>query len=161
VLQEYPEVCFEIAGNEDLSEPGFKAKLIREIERLGVGDKVVVRGFSSDPQKFILSLDCLVNPSYPAEPFGMSIIETMALGRPVVATREGGPAEIIEDGRSGLLVPPRDPKALTAAMLRLIRDRDLCTAIGDEARRRVADRFEVKSQVAKQEAFLRRVLDAG
>jgi glycosyltransferase involved in cell wall biosynthesis len=154
VVREFPGARFEIVGNDDPSEPGFRAELLREIERRGLSGSVAVQDFAADPSAFVASIDCLVNPSFPAEPFGMSIVEAMADACPVIATHSGGPAEIIEDGRSGLLVPPEDPAALAAAILRLAQDSDYRRTMGEEARRRVAALFEVGAKVAEQEALL-------
>ncbi len=75
-------------------------------------------------------LDVLVAPSH-QEPFGTVLGEAMAVGTPVVATRVGGLAEVVDDGVTGVLVPPRDPVALTTAILRVLRSRD---AMGTAAR---------------------------
>lgn len=82
--------------------------------------------------------DLLVVPSW-YEPFGMVVLEGMLHGLPIVATRVGGPASILRHGRTGLLVPPKDPRALAAALLRLIDDpalrRRLGVAAAEEVRR--------------------------
>ncbi|PYQ64472.1 MAG: hypothetical protein DMF53_07405 [Acidobacteria bacterium] len=82
--------------------------------------------------------DVLLVPSW-YEPFGMVVLEGMLHGLPIVATRVGGPASILRHGRTGLLVPPKDPRALAAALLRLIEDpalrRRLGVAAGEEVRR--------------------------
>jgi glycosyltransferase involved in cell wall biosynthesis len=82
-------------------------------------------------------LDVLVLPSY-QEPFGTVLAEAMAVGTPVVATRVGGLAEVVDDGRTGRLVSPGDPGELAAAVLEVLRDRSRMSA---EARRR-AGRFD-------------------
>jgi glycosyltransferase involved in cell wall biosynthesis len=88
----------------------------------------------------------------------MSIIEAMALGCPVVASAGGGPLEIIDDGQSGFLVPPRDPVALARAVITLCKNPHLEAAMGLAARRCVLERFEVETQVAAQEAALLNIL---
>jgi glycosyltransferase involved in cell wall biosynthesis len=65
----------------------------------------------------------------------------MALGRPVVATTVGGTPELVLDGETGLLVPPRDVEALTAALTRVLDDGDLRRRLGEAGKRRVAERF--------------------
>lgn len=154
VVRECPTARFEIMGNGDASEPAFRSDLLAEIQRRQLQPYVVVRDFSPDPTAFLRSLDCVANPSFPAEPFGMSVIEAMALSRPVVATVGGGPSEIIEDGVSGLLVPPHDPGALAAALVRLGRDPARRRAIAAATHPRVLARFEVRRQVAQQERLL-------
>jgi glycosyltransferase involved in cell wall biosynthesis len=147
-------IIFRIAGNEDPSEPGFRQQLINEIERLDLNNKVILEGFIQEPLEFLASLDCLINPSFPAEPFGMSIIEAMALGKPVIATDSGGPREIIEQGISGILVEPDRPDALADAIRGIIHDNNKLMKIGINARKRVLDKFEICSLTAEQEHFL-------
>ncbi len=94
----------------------------------------------------------LVNPSL-SESFGMSLIEGMACGLPVVATRVGGMVEVVDDKRTGLLIQPDDPDALSRAILELIQDAPRRQAMGHEARRRVLERFtweEVTEKLVRQ-----------
>jgi glycosyltransferase involved in cell wall biosynthesis len=85
--------------------------------------------------------DIFVFPSVWDEPFGMPIVEAMACGVPVVATRGGGITEIVEDGRTGLLVERDDADALCAAILYLLRHEETRAAMGEAARRRVVEHF--------------------
>jgi glycosyltransferase involved in cell wall biosynthesis len=80
------------------------------------------------------------------------LLEAMARRRAVVATSVGGTPEAVVDGETGLLVPPRDPEALAAAIRRLLADPDLRGRLGDAGRRRVAERFSA-------DAMCRRVLE--
>ena len=84
---------------------------------------------------------------------GMSngLLEAMAAGRPVVATRVGGNPEVVVDEESGLLVPPKDPQALADAVLRLLRDRDLARRLGEAARRRIESQFTLEQMVHRME----------
>ena len=84
--------------------------------------------------------DILVNPSF-SEAFGMSLIEAMACQVPVVATRVGGVTEIVENGKTGILVEPGDASALAEAILRLLSDEDLRKSMGKAARLRVVELF--------------------
>jgi glycosyltransferase involved in cell wall biosynthesis len=110
--------------------------------QLGVGDRVVVLG--------AVSREKLLQEYYSADVFVLSslfdsfpvvVMEAMAAGLPVVATRVGGVPEMVDDGRTGLLVPPGNPGALAAGIRTLLEDRNLRTRFGEEGRRRVA-RFE-------------------
>jgi glycosyltransferase involved in cell wall biosynthesis len=84
--------------------------------------------------------DVLINPSL-SEAFGMSLVEAMATGVPAVATRVGGVPEVVEDGKTGLLVEPGDACALAGAILRLLTDDGLRKAMGEAARRRAVERY--------------------
>jgi glycosyltransferase involved in cell wall biosynthesis len=79
------------------------------------------------------------------------LLEAMAAGRPVVATRVGGNPEVVVDGESGLLVPPQDPEALAAAVLRLLREPGLAQRLGAAARRRVEAEFTLERMVRRME----------
>ncbi|MBI3321474.1 MAG: lipopolysaccharide heptosyltransferase II [Candidatus Omnitrophica bacterium] len=94
-------------------------------------------GIRHDIPAVIASMDLLIVPSTYPESFGRSVIEAQAVGRPVVASRVGALAELIEDGRSGLLVPPRDPQALAEAIGRFINDPALRQRCVEAGRQRV------------------------
>ena len=86
---------------------------------------------------------------------GMSngLLEAMAAGRPVVATRVGGNPEVVVDGESGLLVPPRDPQAMADAVLRLLREPELARRMGEAASRRVETEFSLPRMVHRMESL--------
>jgi glycosyltransferase involved in cell wall biosynthesis len=104
---------------------------------------VVFAGWRSDVALFYADhrIFCL---SSIHEAFGICLAEAGAQGLAVVATRVGGVPEVIEEGITGLLVPPRDPRAMARAILRLADDPPLCAKMGAQARRRVAERFTVQ-----------------
>lgn len=85
--------------------------------------------------------DLVIVPSVWDEPFGLPVVEAMACGRPVVATRSGGIAELVEHGRTGMLVEPDDADALAEATLALLADEPLRRSMGQAARRRACERF--------------------
>jgi len=78
------------------------------------------------------------------EMFGMELLEAMTLGRCVIASNRGGIAEVVRDGETGLLVPPRDPDTLAAALERVVEDERLRRALGEAARRWVEQRLEAR-----------------
>jgi glycosyltransferase involved in cell wall biosynthesis len=86
------------------------------------------------------------------------VIEAMAAGVPVVATHHAGIGEAVEHDRTGLLVPPGDVPALTAALRRLVDDRDIARSMGEEARRVARDKFDAMTQSRRLEAILEGVI---
>lgn len=110
------------------------------VARTGSHGAVTFTGFRADPRPLIAAGDLLVLPSA-AEACPMAVLQAMACGRPVVATRVGGVAEIVRDGIDGLLVPAGDVAALRDALRRLSGDPDLRRRMGEQARERVRARF--------------------
>lgn len=103
-------------------------------------------------------MDVAIHASTNPEPFGRVLIEAMALGRPLIAPREGGPLEIVVDGETGLLVPPRDPRALAGAIDRLVADAGLRIRMGAAGRARVEAVFDIRHHVAAMEAIFDEML---
>ena len=89
-----------------------------------------------------------------------TIMESMAAGKPMVATRVGGNAELIAEGETGFLVPPRDPAALADAIERILEDPALAKAMGLQARVRIAQRFSVEAMVKSTERLYDEALGA-
>jgi glycosyltransferase involved in cell wall biosynthesis len=92
------------------------------------------------------------------EAFGLTVIEAMALGKPVVATRAGAIPEILEEGRTGALFAPQDAAELAAKLEPLIRDKDLRTRMGSAARQVALERFSMKTHLENLEDLYREVL---
>jgi glycosyltransferase involved in cell wall biosynthesis len=110
------------------------------------GAKILFTGLRDDVPAVTAALDVAVLPSY-REAQGLAILEAMALRRPVVATQVGGVPEMIEDGRSGLLVPPRDAPALAAAIVRLLTDHPLADMLARAGHDFVHANFSVEHMV--------------
>ena len=108
-------------------------------ERLGVAGRVDFAGFRTDVGHELAQLDVLVHASVLPEPFGQVVVEGMAAGLPVVAAAAGGPAEVVEAERTGLLYPPGDTDALAGALRRLAGDEALRARLGDAARTRARE----------------------
>lgn len=119
------------------------AELREKAAELGLSGRLHFAGFRSDPHNAINALDVHVLASVWEEPCATVVMEAMALGKPVIGTRAGGTPELIADGETGLVVPPRDPEALAAAILALARDPVRRAAMGAAGRTRVDERFTI------------------
>jgi glycosyltransferase involved in cell wall biosynthesis len=117
---------------------------------LGIADRVVFTGRRDDVPAVTAALDVAVLPSY-REALGLTILEAMALSRPIVASNVGGIPEMVEDGVTGLLVPAHDAEALAAAILRLLRDHPLADTLGRAGHDLVHERFCIERMVAAVE----------
>jgi glycosyltransferase involved in cell wall biosynthesis len=145
ILDESPDAWLAIVGE------GTEADALRaQAASLGIAGRVVFTGRRDDVTAITADLTIALLPSL-REAQGISILEAMALRRPVVAAAVGGIPEVITDGLDGLLVPPADPAALAAAVVRLIRDPGLRERIGEAGYRTVADRFSIDAQVRRVE----------
>ena len=153
VLAALPEARAVIVGGEHALEPGYEEELQAQIAALGLDGSVLLTGFQTDVPRWMQAMDVIVHAS-DREPFGIVIIEGMALGKPVIATDQGGPREIITDGENGVLVPFEDAAALSAAILRCLDDPARAVAMGQAARER-AERFSTTSYAEDFEAALR------
>jgi len=141
VLTELPQACFVIIGDGPML-----GELKRLTSKLGIGLRVVFWGAREDVPECLAALDLFVLPSL-NEGMGRVLLEAMAVGCPVVATRVGGIPDIVAHGTTGLLVPPQDDRALAEAILTLLRDRSRRAAYGEAARRHVNGRFDVDTMV--------------
>jgi glycosyltransferase involved in cell wall biosynthesis len=137
----HPGVLYLIAGDETLGEPGYRRYLDQLVEQLGLGESVRFLPFTDAVPEFMAAIDLFILPSY-SETFGLALIEAMAMEKPVVATRAGGVPEIVENGRDGLLIPPRDEKSLADAINLLLDDPSLRNTLSRRARQDVIRRFD-------------------
>src|SRR5262245_10927028 len=128
-------------------DPGYEARVGERIAALGLGNAVTVTGFLANPFPLVRALDLVVHPAT-RDPFPLALLEAMALERPIVATAVGGIPEMLEDGVSGVLVPPGDAGALAAAAVPLLRDPERRARIGRAARERLATRFSLEAFAA-------------
>ncbi|MGQ9630360.1 MAG: glycosyltransferase family 4 protein [bacterium] len=146
VVEEIPEAKLLIVGCGG-EEEALRA-LVRE---LGLSDSVVFAGFREDVPRVLRALDVFTRPSL-EEGLGSAIIEAMAAGRPVVATREGGIPELVEDGRTGLLVPPGDVDGLADALIFILRNRGAARDMASKAREFAERNFSADSMIRRTEA---------
>jgi glycosyltransferase involved in cell wall biosynthesis len=123
--------------------------LVRE---LGLQEEVSFLGFVSDIPSFLASIDLLVLPSL-YEGLGVSVLEAMAAGRAVVASRVGGLPELIEDSITGLLVPPKDSSALARAIAALVFQRSRMKEMGEKAWKRVEQNFTMERMAKQNEEY--------
>jgi glycosyltransferase involved in cell wall biosynthesis len=137
--------CLVIGGVSETrsADLDYKHSIEAFIAGHGLEERVLFLGYRDDVPDLVNSLDILVHASVSPEPFGRVILEGMVLGRPVVATNIGGPREIIEDGISGLLVPPDDPPALASAIGWLLSDGALRERVAGGGVQRAAERFHI------------------
>jgi glycosyltransferase involved in cell wall biosynthesis len=127
----------------------FVAAIHSLIEELNVGDAIGFTGHRTDVPNIMKAADVVVCASSKPEPFGRVIIESMAVGTPVIATDAGGVTDIIDDGKNGILVPIMNSDAMAEAMLQVTNDVEFERAIRAAGLRSVADQFTVAMHVGR------------
>jgi glycosyltransferase involved in cell wall biosynthesis len=146
------EPAWEIwcAGRDD----GIGATLQARAQAVGIGDRVKLLGARNDVPDLLASADLAVLASH-EEGFPNAVLEAMAARRAVIGTQAGGIPEAIDDGKTGLIVPPRDPAKLGQALARLIADTPLRATMGEAGRARVEAEFSLDASAAAYAAFYR------
>lgn len=124
----------------------------------GIGDRAIAVGFRTDMPDVLAAADLVADLSFEGLGITGTIREAMALGKAVVASAAGGNPELVEDGRSGLLVPPRNPPAAAAAFRRLLSEPELASALGRAARERVVRSFSTEVRLERIEALYRKLV---
>ena len=150
----HPRLRLVIVGSGELRD-----KLAALAARQGVGDSVRLLGERTDVPHCLAAMDLFVMPSL-NEGMGRALIEAMAAGRPVIATKVGGIPAIIEHQRTGLLVPPGDATALAAAMAELLRRPAWAKELGAAASESIGAKFGVPQMVQAVEAVYHEALQA-
>lgn len=134
----HPQLHLVVVGGPHPLQPGYADEVQSLPRQLGVEQHVTFCGHQADAAKWMCEMDIVVSASF-GEPFGMVIVEAMALGKAVVATNSGGAPEIVTDGVNGMLVMPGDVSELVGALSRLVGSQDLRRDLGSSARARAAD----------------------
>jgi glycosyltransferase involved in cell wall biosynthesis len=124
---------------------------------LGLGAAVTLWGYRDDIPEILAASAVAIDGSYAGLGITGTLRESLAMETPVVATALAGNPELVRHGETGLLVPPRDPAALAAAVLRLVADPQWAKALGRAGRRWVTERFATRVKVDRLEALYRRV----
>lgn len=148
-----------LVGAPMFGEEAYERELHALVARLGLAERVELRGFREDIWQELAAFDVLVHASIVPEPFGQVVIEGMAAGLAVIAPDEGGPAEVIADGENGRLFASRDPGSLAAAMS------ELCASPAERRRlgaaaRCAAEDYDPRVLAGRLEGVYERVLDA-
>lgn len=155
VLKRVPDAHFVVVGGNfggDEPEVAYRREVEARAERLGIGTRLHFTGFRDDVPEILAEADLSVLPSL-SEGLSNTLLESMAAGLPVVATRVGGTPEVISDGINGLLVAPHDANGLAAAMTAALCRPSLAQALGERARRHVAERYSFERMARDTEAL--------
>jgi glycosyltransferase involved in cell wall biosynthesis len=135
ILRVHPNASAVLVGGPHELEPHYPKRLRHSIDMFGLADRIIMVGAQANVPMWMQAMDIVVHAS-DHEPFGMVIIEAMALGKPVIATDSAGPTEIITHQVNGLLTPPGDIHALANAVIWYLQNPELARNIAVNARHR-------------------------
>ncbi|HEX7232242.1 MAG TPA: glycosyltransferase family 4 protein [Candidatus Binatia bacterium] len=145
---------YRIAGAGPL-----RHQLERQAAHLGLQQEVQFLGFIGDIAKFLADIDIFVMPSL-HEGLGVAVLEAMAAGKPVIASRVGGLIESVADDVTGILVPPANAAALAQAIAKVARAHSLAKEMGQQGQRRIERHFTLKQMAAANETYYYELLGA-
>jgi glycosyltransferase involved in cell wall biosynthesis len=149
VLAFFPSTTFLIVGDGPL-----RHDLEKLSKTLGIDDRVVFTGVRKDVRRLLAIFDVMVFASWTAEGTPLSVLEAMAMGKAIVATDI---VEILEDGVTGLLVPPKDSRAIGRCVISCLRDEDLAKRLGKNAKEE-SQKYSVDSYVSKLQSIYDQVV---
>lgn len=150
-----PHVRFIAVGQIDRTIAERMRQLVVE---MSLQDRFLFLGFRQDVPAILAGLDLFVLSSV-TEGFSLATVEAMAAGKPVIATRSGGPEEIIDDGSTGILVPPADADALAEKICELLGDRERASQLAAAGRAKAAGMFSLEKMIAEYEVVYNRLLN--
>ena len=140
VKNNFPDAEFAIIGQDLECDGNYHSKLERLAKRLGLEPCIKFLGFRRDAAHLMYAFDAFVLPSW-IEGMPVTILEAMAAGKPVVATPVGGVPELVVDGETGILVPPRDPDQLAKAIIDLLHNPEVAGRMGQSGTARLRREF--------------------
>lgn len=152
IVKEAPDLTLLVVGAGSLED-----ELKTRAKELGVADNIVFTGFRTDVKDILAALDVYVLPSL-SEGLGTAIIEAAAAGLAIVTSNVGGIPDVITNEKTGLLVPPENPEALAAALLRFYKDRPFAKQCGEAAAKHARDTFSEELLGEKTESFYQAAL---
>ena len=146
-----PEARFVLVGQGPLEQP-----LRKQVASLQLEDSVIFAGTRSDVPRLTASFDIFALPSI-HEGLSIALIEALAVGTPAVVTRTGGITEVVSDGATAIVVPPRDPDALASAIVALLTDKELRLRLSRAGKVRAAQ-FDIRVATRRIESLYREIL---
>jgi len=152
ILKEFPDIKFILIGDGPL-----RATLEQTVRSLQIHNSIIFAGWSQDVPSLLNDIKIFVLTSL-REGLPLTIIEAMAMAKPVVATDIIGNREVVVNGETGFLVPPKDPEGLASAVMRLLRNPELMAEMGRAGRKRAVENYDVKLMVKNTEAVYRQII---
>lgn len=153
VVKTFPKTVFVFVGDGDL-----RAELESLAKELGISDNILFLGWRSNVEEFFHTFDIFVLPSL-NEGMGKVLVEAMAAQKPIVASAVGGIVDLVQHGKNGFLVPPKDVSALARNITKLLQDRELAKQFGACGKKSVYPKFDIATRILKMEQVYDELLD--
>jgi len=145
-------VTFIIAGEASYGEQEYAEGIFNLCEKLGLKDKVIFPGFIKNVPELLSIFDILVFPSHD-ESFGITLIEAMAMEVPVIASNNSGIPDIVKDGVTGILIPPKQPDKIADSLFYLLNNWEKRVYLGQNGRRCIEDKFNAETNIKILEKY--------
>jgi glycosyltransferase involved in cell wall biosynthesis len=158
VKKHHKNVRYLIVGDDPDKGHAYKNYLEKIVVTLNLKDEVIFTGWRVDKFDLISVMDVLVQPSSWAEGFGLTCIEAMALGKPVIATDVPGPADIIDHEKTGFLIPSNNPEAMAEAVIKLIENPPLSQSLAIAGKQSVEKKFNIKTKTKEIEEIYQEMM---
>lgn len=157
LLPEFPELHCLFVGS--IADPEYAERMRRSAAEMSVPDAAYTfMGYEAHPTDLMRAMDIVIHASVDPEPFGIVLLEAMAVARPLIASAAGAPREIVINGQTGLLVKPGDPDALAAAVARLLADPQAAHELSEAGRLRFHDNYTTRHTLSALEGLYRELL---
>lgn len=160
VIRTIPYARILVIGEVPSKKESYKEELDVLVRRLGIKDRVEFLGNRHDVPQLLMKTDVLVLSTVTQEAFGRVILEAQAADVPVVATKVGGVVDIIDDGKTGLLVMPRDIDAMAREVIRLAQDKKLAQELTENAQKKIREKFMLEHMASKTVAVYQELLNS-
>jgi len=154
----FPGIRCVLAGGQTPADRAYVDGMHAAIAELGIEQNVLFVGFQKNAIDYMRLMDVVAHTSVSPEPFGIVTLEAMSLAKPLVSTTIGGPAEVVVNGVTGILVEPGRPDLLAEAITRLLDDPHAAAAMGERGRRRLHDEFSLEKNLRRTLEVYERVL---
>ena len=155
ILKKLPDARFVIAGDGP-----YRKTLEKTIKETGTGDKVYLLGHREDIVSVIHSIDVLVHPSYANEGVPQTILQAMAMKKPVIASNLPALKEVVIEEKTGIIVPLKNPDKISEASVRLLCDKELSKQLGESSRKLVVSKYSFAGMLDKLEALYARTIQS-
>jgi glycosyltransferase involved in cell wall biosynthesis len=161
ILDQHPTALILIVGGPAVNKLEYERRLRARCAELGIEKSVIFTGIRKDIPDILAASSVLVLPSAAPEPFGLTVVEAMAAGCPVIATAAGGPLESVVNGETGWLVPPNDQEAIADRVRHVLSHPDQAARMGKRGRARARTCFAVERYALEMAALFEEVAGKG